>query len=135
MRRRLLSFFLLAILLANCDSDKKSDCSNIFCSQEFRIITVLIRHASDSTAFILTDYKVFRVSDNKDLTLVNNTFPENAGYYPLVDDSDFKLLRNINTEIEFQGYSGNNQVVKKRFVVTADCCHVSLVTGESVIYI
>jgi hypothetical protein len=35
----------------------------------------------------------------------------------------------------FQGYLGTNLVVKKRFGVTADCCHVSLVSGESVIYI
>jgi hypothetical protein len=135
MRRCILGLILLAALIADCDRDYKSDCSNIFCTQEFRIVTVLIKHASDSTAYILTDFKVLRVSDNKDLTHINNVFPENAGYYPLVDDSDFKLLKNINVEIEFQGYAGTKLVVQKRFVVTADCCHVSLVSGESVIYI
>lgn len=135
MQRCVFSFFLLAVLIADCDRDSKSDCSNIFCTQEFKIITILIKHASDSSAYILTDYKVLRVSDNMDLTHVNNIFPENEGYYPLVDDSDLKLLRNIKTVIEFQGYAGNNQVVKRRFAVTADCCHVSLVSGESIVYI
>ena len=135
MQRSLFGLFLLAVFIGSCDKDKKADCSNIFCTQEFRIITILINHASDSSAFILTDYKVIRLSDNKDITHLNNIIPENSGYYPLVDDSDSKLLRNINVEIEFQGYMGNNIIIRKRFIVTADCCHVALVSGESVIYI
>ena len=135
MQRSIFGFFLLAVFIGSCDRDNKSDCTNIFCTQEFRIITILIKHAADSSAFVLTDYKVFRVSDNKDITHLNNIIQENSGYYPLVDDSDIKLLRNINLEIEFQGYVGNNIIIKKRFVVTADCCHVALVSGESVIYI
>ena len=135
MQRFIYGFFLLVVFIGSCDSDNKSDCANIFCTQEFRIITILINHAADSSAFVLTDYKVIRVSDNKDITHLNNIIPENSGYYPLVDDSDFKLLRNINTEIEFQGYVGNNNIIKKRFVVTADCCHVTLVSGETIIYI
>ena len=45
------------------------------------------------------------------------------------------MLRNSNVEIEFQGYIENSLVIKKQLVVTADCCHVSLVSGETKVYI
>ena len=135
MQRYILSFLLLTAVILDCDREKKSDCTNVACTQEFRNITILIKHISDSSAFILTTYKVLRVSDNKDITHSNNSIIENLGYYPLVDDTDRDMLRNSDVEIEFQGYAGDTLVIKKRFVVTADCCHVSLVSGGSVFYI
>lgn len=131
MRRYVLSFLFLAALILDCDREKKSDCANVACTQEFRSLTVLIKHISDSSAFILTTYKVLQVSDNKDITHSNSGIFENLGYYPLVDDTDRDMLRNSDVEIEFKGYMGDTLVIKKPFVVTADCCHVSLVSGES----
>jgi hypothetical protein len=135
MQRSILSFLLLAVSILDCDREKKTDCTNVACTQEFRIISILIKHSSDSSAFILTTYKVLRVTDNKDITHGNNGIFENMGYYPLVDDTDRDMLRNSDVEIEFQGFVGNTLVIKRRFIVTADCCHVSLVSGESVVYI
>ena len=122
-------------MISNCDRDDKSDCKGAFCTEEFRYITILIKHSSDSSAVVLTDYKVIRISDNKDLTLPGNVFPINSGYYPLVNDGQLYFLRNSITEIEFQGYIQNSQVIKKLFDVGADCCHVSLVSGEAVSFI
>jgi hypothetical protein len=128
-------FILLALLILSCERDNKSDCNKVFCTQEFKIVSVLILHKSDNSAVTLTTFKVIRVFDNKDISHGNSILPENYGYYPLVDDSDKEMLRNSNIEIEFQGYSNDTLLIKKRFVVTADCCHVSLVTGDSTVYI
>jgi hypothetical protein len=130
-----LKIILLAVLILSCERDNKSDCNNVFCTQEFKTISVLIKHISDSSAVILTTFKVIRVSDNKDISHGNSIIPENYGYYPLVDDSNKEMLRNSNVEIEFQGYLENSLVIKKQLVVTADCCHVSLVSGETTVYI
>lgn len=135
MKKLLFLFVFLAILISNCDRDNKSDCKVVFCTEEFRYITIQIKHSSDSSAVILTNYKVIRISDNKDLTLPGNVFPVNSGYYPLVNDGQLNILRNSITEIEFQGYIQNTLVIQKRFDVGADCCHVSLVSGEAVFYI
>ena len=135
MKSHILRFFLLAVLILGCNRDEKSDCANTFCTQEFRGVGVSIKHVSDSSAVILTSYKVIRVSDNRDISHGNSIFPENYGYYVLVDDTDKDMLRHTDVEIEFQGYIDNTLLIKKRFVVTADCCHVSLVSGEAVIYI
>ena len=135
MQNHGLKFILLAVLILSCERDNKSDCNNVFCTQEFKTVSVLILHKSDNSAVTLTTFKVIRVSDNKDITHGNSIIPENYGYYPLVDDSDKEMLRNTNVEIEFQGYSNDILLIKKRFVVTADCCHVSLVSGDSTVYI
>jgi hypothetical protein len=135
MKRHILRFLLLLVLILGCDREKKSDCTNVFCTDEFRTIGVSIKHVSDSSAVILTTYKVIRVSDNKDISPGNSIVPVNYGYYLLVDDTEVGMLRNSNVEIEFQGYINSTLLIKKRFVVTADCCHISLVSGETVIYI
>jgi hypothetical protein len=135
MKRHILRFLLLLVLILGCDKEKKSDCTNVFCTDEFRTIGVSLKHVSDSSAVILTTYKVIRVSDNKDISPGNSTVPVNYGYYLLVDDTEVAMLRNSDVEIEFQGYINNTLLIKKRFIVTADCCHISLVSGATVIYI
>lgn len=135
MKRHIFRFLILLVLILGCDRDKKSDCTNAFCTDEFRSIGVTIKHVSDSSAVILTSYKVIRVSDNKDISPDHSIAPVNYGYYLLVDDTDVGMLRNSDVEIEFQGYINNTLLIEKRFVVTADCCHISLVSGELLIYI
>ena len=132
--KKLFLLFFLVVLISNCDRDNKSDCKVVFCTEEFRFIVIQIEHSSDSSAVNLTDYKVIRISDNKDLTLSNNVITT-PGFYPLVNDGQLNILKNSITEIEFRGYIQNTLVIQKRFDVGADCCHVSLVSGEAVSYI
>jgi len=128
-------FILISVLLFDCDRDNKTNCAIALCTQEYRFINIQIKQSTDSSTVHLTDYKVFRVSDNKDITINDNVLNDNLGYYPLVNDSERAMLRNINVEIEFQGYIRDTLIIKKRFVVTADCCHVSLVSGDFLLYI
>jgi hypothetical protein len=128
-------FILSVVLLPDCEKDKKSECNGSFCTDEFRIVTILIKHASDSSAVVLTDYKVIRIADNKDVTRSEDFIPRNRGYYPLVSDMDINYLKNNSVEIEFQGYIDNTMVIKKRFIVAGDCCHVYLASGDSAFYI
>ena len=132
--KKLFLLFFLVVLISNCDRDNKSDCKVVFCTEEFRFIVIQIKHSSDSSAVNLTNYKVIRISDNKDLTLSNNVITT-PGFYPLVNDGQLNILKNSITEIEFRGYIQNTLVIQKRFDVGADCCHVSLVSGEAVSYI
>lgn len=136
-RSLIFSFILLFILGTNCEKENNPDCQNVGCSKEFLLIGLNLLHESDNSPVILTSYKVLRFSDNKDIThssrvIEGYTF---MGFYPLVDDSDKETLRNKNVEIEFQGFIDNNLIVTKRFVVTADCCHISKISGESTVYI
>ena len=125
---------LFSCLLIDCDSDSKFDCAFVPCTAIFKMIVITIKHESDSSAYLLTNYKVIRVSDGKDITLAND-LPINQGYYPITSDNEINIYRNKDVELEFSGYLNDNLVIKKRFIVTADCCHISLVNGESVFYI
>jgi hypothetical protein len=135
MKKSLFLLLFLPVLIYNCDHNHKSDCTFAICTDIFKYVVFQLKHSSDSSAVILTDYKVIRVSDNKDLTLPGDVLPINSGYYPLVSDSQLNILRNSIVEIEFQGYVQNAMIIKRRFDVGADCCHVSLVAGEAVSYI
>jgi hypothetical protein len=133
----IITIIFLSALGLRCEkeNENKMDCTNVFCTLDFRSIQIQIIKSADSTAFLLTDFKVIRIFDNKDITIKDSDLTDNSGYYQLVNDSEVAMLRNKNVEIEFQGYLNKAIVITRRFVVTADCCHVSLVSGVLVVYL
>lgn len=79
--------------------------------------------------------KVTRVADGKNLT---KSYPNDEwnrfrqlGRYPVIGDNDSDHIPKFkHTKFRFQGYVGNREVVKADYVVTFDCCHIALVSGE-----
>ena len=132
-----LSLILLSVLILECESDSinEIDCTTTLCTMEFRSITVVIKHETDNTLYHLTDYKVNRVSDNLDVTPKHDNLSGYSGYYSVANDTKMDLYKFMNVEVEFTGYVNNSIIIQKRFIVTADCCHISLVEGNVVIYI
>lgn len=130
-----ISIILVSLLLIKCDSDNRRSCDSVICTEEFRSVNILILHESDSSAFILSDFKVIRVSDNKEITITDKNLTDNPGYYPVTNDNWIDLFKNKFVEIEFKGYINNSLVILKRFIVSADCCHISLVQGDTKFYI
>ena len=128
--------FLLG-LFPECERDSIDviDCTTAICTMEYRSVTVLIKHKEDNSFFQLTDFKVIRVSDRKDITVNHSDIAGTSGYYTVTNDSYTGLFRNKNVEIEFIGFMNNTIVIQKRFIVTADCCHISLVEGEVLFYL
>jgi hypothetical protein len=133
-----ITFLMLLSLPGIKCSDRDSDrynCAASICTEEFRTIVLTIKHSSDNTPFILTDYRVIRIPHAEDITPASNSNSTNNGYYPVANDSQKELFMFMNVEILFKGYLNNDLVVQKRFIVTADCCHISLVDGETSIYL
>jgi hypothetical protein len=140
MQKQFILFFILfSVFLPNCEKENvkpgDSDCEGIFCTDIFVSVNILIKHSNDNSPVILTKYKVIRTSDNEDITIKDNDLTDNNGYYVIVNDSSTGLITNKNTEVEFQGYINDSLVVQKLFIVKKDCCHVSLVSGDPVVYI
>jgi hypothetical protein len=102
---------------------------------EYRSITVTIKHKTDSTLYHLTDYKVNRVSDNLNVTPKHDNLSDYSGYYSVANDSKIDLYKFNDVEVEFTGYVNNSIIIQKRFIVTADCCHISLVQGATKFYL
>jgi hypothetical protein len=131
-----LSSIFLSILLIECNSDiKEIDCSTTICTMEYRSITVTIKHKTDSTLFHLTDYKVIRVSDNQDITPKHDNLSGYSGYYTVANDSGTDIFKFKNVEVEFTGYVNNSIVIRTRFIISADCCHIFPIAGENLFYL
>jgi hypothetical protein len=126
---------LLSLFLTDCDNDKSLNCESVPCTAIFKIITITVKHKADSSGYNLTNYKVIRITDSLDLSVTDELFPKNQGLYPVTDDSQRSIFVNKNVEIEFSGYLNDSLVIQKRFIVTSDCCHISLVEGDTKFYI
>jgi hypothetical protein len=135
----ILSLTLFSFLVLGCESDSDSvnetDCTSALCTTEYRSITVTIKNKADSTLYHLTDYKVNRVSNNSDVTPKHDNLSGYSGYYSVANDGNIDLFKFKNVEVEFTGYVNNSIVIQKRFIVTADCCHISLVEGNVSLFI
>jgi len=140
MKRKAKLFVIILILfpalVIECDNENQdNNCSTALCTTELRSIVLMLKHKADSSLFHLTDYKVTRVSDNLDITPKHDNISDYSGYYSLANDSDIDLFRFNNTEVEFTGYVNNSIIIQTRFIVTADCCHISLVEGKTGFYL
>lgn len=126
---------LFTLLFIECDSDHRFNCEFALCTEEFRSIVVSLKHKNDSTSIVLTGYSVIRISDNQDITVPDNNLTDNNGYYPITNDTKIDLFKFKNIEVEFTGYINKAILIQKRFIITADCCHISLVDGDTKIFL
>ena len=57
-------------------------------------------------------------------------YHNDQGIYPLISDAHRIQYQNKTTTLTFKGYINDELVVNQEFKVGADCCHVSLITGN-----
>jgi hypothetical protein len=130
-RKILLSLILISLLSIKCDN--KYNCDFAFCTEEFKSIVLIIQYSADHSPYLLSDYKVIRLSDNKDITPTDDRFLTSKGYYQIANDIKKNLFKFKNVKVEFKGYLNNDLVIQRQFTITADCCHVSLIEGNTLI--
>ncbi|WP_257667034.1 hypothetical protein [Parapedobacter tibetensis] len=137
-RINILCALLIAVTLScskrELGSEEVQDCSTVYCTEELRWIAVKLVDQSGEPV-ILDRIKVTRVADGKDLTKTYHSDEwythRRLGSYPIASDIDHEHIPQFkHTKLRFQGYIGNREVVKADYVVTFDCCHIALVSGE-----
>jgi len=131
----LLSVILISLLTIKCDDDNRNNCDFAICTEEFRSIVLIIKYNADHSPYLLSDYKIIRMYDNKDITPIIDSFSTSHGYYPIANDMKKELFKFKNVKVEFKGYLNNDLVIQRQFTITADCCHISLVEGKTLILI
>ncbi|MDX1767687.1 MAG: hypothetical protein R3294_06515 [Arenibacter troitsensis] len=138
---KLFAGIILVLLTLNCsdsDTDDTSNCTDVFCTEEFRTITISVKD-KDGAAVALDHYKVVVLSDGEDITLNASSseyeWMSKNGSYPLFSDKYVTKYRNKEIEINFQGFIDDELLVDSDYTVGADCCHVTLVEGETDIVI
>lgn len=138
MKRINLIGLLLVAFTLSCSkvelTGEEHGCDKVDCTYDLRWISVKLVDPSGKPV-ALDRTKVTRISDGKDLTktYTNDQWSifKSLGSYPVTSDIDDEHIPKFkHTKVRFQGYIGNREVVKADYVVTFDCCHISLVSGE-----
>ena len=136
-------FGLLACILlwASCDK-KERNCTDIACTENFAMLSICISNADDDSALVL-DYFTSVLTLTND-TLVNaeesksmifESIAETCAHHYYASDAIKNKVKNQSAEVEFKGYLNDTLVTEELFIISADCCHISLVNGKQKISI
>lgn len=132
MTKKIILLLLIAMNLS-CKSSKDTnivdecDQIDIICTEQFVTISVQVFDENDN-AILLDDFKVIRKDTGEDITNKNG---HQQIQYPILNDSYQKELANKELTITFKGYLDNLEVINHDYVVSADCCHIHLVSGNT----
>ncbi|MFC3199339.1 hypothetical protein ACFOET_17080 [Parapedobacter deserti] len=132
-----IAYTLLAFIAAlSCDhAESKGDCRSVACTEVFMSVSVNVTDTG-ANPVALDSIKVTRLPGNEDLTREydNESWSlfRQQGVYLVADDSHAKRLpRHTDIKLNFRGYIGSREVANADYVVTFDCCHISLVSGDT----
>lgn len=127
-------YFILPILFFAQCKNTQSTCEQTMCTMEFRFVNVSIK---DNSGKLFIADKVETYSDNGQLIHAQSSPTISVDTnYTVVDDNQLKMLqRGVDNILLFKVYKGTNVVYQSKYIITADCCHITKKSGESVIVI
>lgn len=130
MKKNLLIILSVYVLLG-CNNDDTIDCSTIGCTEQFVTITVSIKDQNQNPVS-LDYFEVINMENGSDITIGLSpsglALAQQFGQYPLVEDGGVE--NNQEMSVQFKGFINNQEVISSNYIVGADCCHVSLISGE-----
>lgn len=132
MTKKIFLLWLLAINIS-CNSSKNTvqenncDQTDIMCTEQFISVTVQIFDINN-IAIELDNFKIIRKDTGED---ISNKNALDQNYYSIIDDSYQSKLANKELTLTFKGYLDNVEVITEEYVVSADCCHIYLVSGKT----
>ena len=133
MFAKIIVAFLSLILVAcnNNDDAEQQDCSEAICTHNFVTITVSVKDEAGD-AVVLDSFEVLDTATGENLAkdISAEEYHNDQGIYPLISDAHRIQYQNKTTTLTFKGYINDELVVNQEFEVGADCCHVSLITGN-----
>lgn len=137
--KRLLLFFLftLGMFFQSCQEDPEMVCSGI-CTEEFRTININITN-QEGEPVALDNFKVVNLKTSKEITRELSgsalEYAKKNGIYPIFGDEYASEYKNKEVTLNFLGNINNEIVVDQNYKVSADCCHVFLISGSTEVVI
>lgn len=132
-----ITLVFLSIFLVACndkDDSSRQDCSMTPCTQNFVTITVSVKDVSGK-AIVLDSYEVIDTQTGENLATDFNgeeyQYSKEQGVYPILSDANRLEYQNKTATLTFKGYISNEEVINETYEVSADCCHVSLISGNT----
>lgn len=124
---------ILSILSCNSDDDDNSisGCEDIGCTEQFVTITVSVID-QNLEPFAFTSFLVINTESGEDVTPTLSDsgleFAQQTGTYPIQSDGDIETGQII--EFQFIGFIDDIELISSNYVITADCCHIDLISGN-----
>ncbi len=130
-----LSLFV-SLWQSSCNSDDDNDnanaqCEDTFCTDIFIRLNVSVTDQNQNPV-ALDSFTVTNLANGNDMTItLSDTEFANAqdtGLYPLTQDGI--LDTNQERQLQFKGFINDQEVVSGDYIVSTDCCHIGLDTGD-----
>lgn len=124
---------LLVLFQISCNNseDDNLDCNHIACTEEYVIIVLTIKDQNQNPV-ALDYFEVINAEDGSDLTVPLSpsalSYAQEFGQYPLIADGG--IDKNQELQLQFKGFINSQEVINGNYVVGADCCHISLISGD-----
>lgn len=128
----------------NKDSDRgrhAGDCPpDLMCTMEFRYIQITVTDSAGKPVSLDT-YRTIRLADGHAFDLQHSadewedSTRRATGIYPLLTDSEQKQVSTRGENFEFRGEKDGVMIVQEQYQVRDDCCHIDLISGNTIITI
>ncbi|MCB0501830.1 MAG: hypothetical protein KDD32_04055 [Bacteroidetes bacterium] len=109
---------IVAVLFDACETE-----DGIVCTLEFRTIGVTVIGEA------LTDHYTIRIANND--TIRPQDFGFDDDYYVILDDGYQSNFAGTQESFQFIGEIDDSVVIRENYVIVADQCHISKVSGLS----
>lgn len=126
----LLTFWLMIFI--SCDHDKED---NIMCTMEYRMLTVTIHDEAGKP--VVLDSCFIKKSGTGQIIDFSTEDPyfdsinRNNGIYLLFTDGKMSMTSANGEEFEFHGIKDDSTIVREKYKIGHDLCHVLLNSGKT----
>lgn len=137
--KRILLFFLTTLLFSNCKKDlflnSRDPCicyGEINCTTVYISVGAIIKN-QNGQPIGLDDYYTIKVSTGEKINLKSVEFDSLrsvAGKYPILVDGQKSITEKCGTDFEFIGIKNGIEIVKQKYSIGHDCCHVKILSGD-----
>lgn len=79
----------------------------------------------------LTDFYTMRESNGAKITHPKESLPGSDNYYTVLTDTYQKQMEGKTETFWFKGFVNDSLVINEPFVISADQCHISYVSGKT----
>jgi len=129
-----MSLIAMILVVSACSKDDKAaelDCSLVFCTLDFRSITVDLVNSDGEALTQGSPYFLERTLEGSDKIIeVTNSMEDR---FVILDDSHLSILNpegtNIIVKVFRVGVASNDLINISKYVIGRDCCHISKVSG------
>ncbi|SEJ18376.1 hypothetical protein SAMN04487995_3656 [Dyadobacter koreensis] len=137
--KRILLFLLLILIISNCKKDNEKEVLNPCdcpkernCTLELDFVVINIKN-QNSQPISLDEYYTIRISNGE--KIISKDFGLDSlrrawGAYPVISDREKETIEKCGTDFEFTGIKNGIEIVKQRYTIGHDCCHVKILSGK-----